>query len=127
VTSAGGIDLHGLRVLVVEDMLLIADLITEELQDKGCDVVGPAPRVERGLTLANTERLDGALLDVNLAGERCFPIAEALTARGIPFAFLTGFGDSVLPPAYQHAPRLAKPFDLGELVSLVDRCFRKTR
>ncbi len=120
-------DLHGLRVLVVEDMLLIADLIAEELQDKGCDVVGPVPRVERGLALANTERLDGALLDVNLAGERCFPIAEVLAARGVPFAFLTGFDNSVLPPAYRHAPRLTKPFNLRELVSLVDRCFRKTR
>jgi DNA-binding response OmpR family regulator len=88
--AADKLDLSGLRVLVVEDALLIADLITEALRDHGCSVVGPVPRLGQGSALATVEQLDGALLDVNLAGERCFPIAQALAARGIPFAFLTG-------------------------------------
>ncbi|MBN8909400.1 MAG: response regulator, partial [Rhodospirillales bacterium] len=62
-------------------------------------------------------------LDVNLAGEHSFPIADVLTERGIPFAFLTGYGDGIIPPQYQSVPRLSKPFDLGELVNLA-RGFR---
>ncbi len=117
-------DLRGIRVLVVEDTFLIADLIVETLSDLGCRVVGPAARLNQGLALVNGEPLDGALLDVNLAGEQCFPIADALAERRVPFAFLTGYGDVGIPAAYQQVPRLAKPFALPELVALVGRCFR---
>lgn len=116
-------DLHGLRVLVVEDMLLVAEVIVEELHDQGCTVVGPVARLEQGLALANSAELDGALLDVNLAGERCFPIAEELDKRSIPYAFLTGYGEGGIPPEYQHAPRLVKPFRPEALVELVARYF----
>ncbi len=117
-------DLNGIRVLVVEDMFLIADLIVETLREHGCSIVGPAARLEQGLALVDGKTLDGALLDVNLAGERCFPIADALAQRHIPFAFLTGYGDAGIPTAYQQVPRLAKPFTLPELVALVGRCFK---
>jgi len=116
-------NLNGLRVLVVEDVLLIADLIVEVLAAHGCSVVGPVPRLEKGLALATVEQLDGALLDVNLAGERCFPIAEALAARGIPFALLTGYGDAGIPSTYRGAARLTKPFHVDSLVELVARQF----
>jgi DNA-binding response OmpR family regulator len=117
-------DLSGLRILVVEDSVLIADVIVQTLGDLGCTIIGPVPRLARGLTLATTEHLDGALLDINLAGERCFPIAEALAARGIPFAFLTGYGDFGTPIEYRGAPWLAKPFSMASLVELVARSFR---
>lgn len=105
--------------------MLVAEMIAEALQEEGCAVVGPVPRLREGVALASEERLDGALLDVNLAGEHCFPIAEALTARGVPFAFLTGYGDGALPPAWQGVPRLGKPFDLGALVALVGQLFQR--
>lgn len=114
-------DLRGLRILVVEDTLLVADMIVEELSDHGCRIVGPAPRLAQGLSLATGEALDGAFLDVNLAGERCFPIADALAARGIPFAFLSGYGDAGIPPQYRDVPRLAKPFELQDLTEMAAR------
>ena len=117
-------DQSGPCVLVVEDALLVADLIVEALEDLGCTIIGPVPRLAQALALATTEHLDGALLDVNLAGERCFPIAEALAARGIPFAFLTGYGDYGMPPEYRGTPRLAKPFSIASLVELVARSFK---
>ena len=116
-------DLQGLRVLVVEDTMLVADVIVEQLQDCGCEVVGPAARVNRALELARREKLDGALLDVNLAGEYCFPIAQVLASRGIPFAFLTGYGDSAIPPEYRDVQRLQKPFELKDLVRIVGTTF----
>lgn len=115
--SASGV--RGMRVLVVEDTLLIAEVIADELRDQGCNVVGPAARLEQGLALAADERLDGALLDVNLAGELCFPIADELAKRGVPFAFLTGYGDSVIPAGYRDMPRLTKPFNGANLVGLL--------
>jgi CheY-like chemotaxis protein len=126
-TTPDGTELTGLRILVVEDTLLIADMIVEELEVVGCEAVGPASRVESGLALAVAERLDGALLDVNLNGEMCFPIADALAQRGVPMAFLTGYGEATLPPAFQHLPRLAKPFRVDELTSLVRSQFARRR
>ena len=108
--------LSGLRLLVVEDTFLVADLIVEQLLECGCEVVGPAARLPKALALAEQEALDGALLDVNLAGEYSFPVASALAARGVPFIFLTGYGQSVIPEAFRAAPRLAKPFDMDDLV-----------
>ena len=117
-------DLHGLRILVVEDSVLIADVIVELLGDHGCTPVGPVSRLGQGLLLAAAEaHLDGALLDVNLAGEPCFPIAEALGARGVPFAFLTGYAEVGIPAEYQAVPRLTKPFRIETLLRLVARCF----
>jgi len=118
------VDLSGVTVLVVEDTALVADLLVEELRSAGCRVIGPAPRLKQGLELAATPGLDGALLDVNLAGEDCFPIADALAARGVPFAFLSGYGTTVLPAAYRDAPFLPKPVNLVEMYALVTRHFR---
>jgi DNA-binding response OmpR family regulator len=114
-----------MRILVAEDGVMIADLIADELKDQGCDVVGPVPRVEQGLGLAKTEHLDCALLDIDLAGEMSFPIAAVLVARGVPFAFLTGYTDSTVPAIYRGVPRLAKPFYLRDLVAFISNNFRK--
>jgi DNA-binding LytR/AlgR family response regulator len=120
-------DLTGLRVLVVEDMMLVAEEISEELRSCGCVVVGPAAHVREALGLVEKEALHGALLDVNLAGEFCFPIAAALRALDVPVVFLTGYSESALfPPEFRDIPRLAKPFDSSALVDLVDRHFRSS-
>jgi CheY-like chemotaxis protein len=118
--------LQGLRILVVEDLLLLADVISEGLASHGCEVVGPAGRLERGLALAREARFDCAVLDINLVGESSFPIAEVLARRGTPFVFVTGYGtDTALPPAFRHVPRLAKPFHVHDLVDVVARCCGK--
>jgi CheY-like chemotaxis protein len=118
-------EIAGLRVLVVEDTLLVAEVIIDELTELGCSIVGPASRLQQGLALALREQFDGALLDVNLAGERCFPIADALTERGIPFAFLTGYGDAGIPSQYRAAPRLSKPFYPDDLERMIARSFKR--
>jgi DNA-binding response OmpR family regulator len=118
--------LDGLRILIVEDLTLLADTLAETLEDCGCTIVGPVGRVQRALPFASKTPLDGAVLDVNLADELCFPIAAALKARGIPFIFLTGCSDeSVFPPEFCATPRLGKPFVTRELVELAARQFSR--
>jgi len=107
-------ELRGLKVLVVEDNFLVAELVRSLLEDCGCETVGPAGRVDSALALIEDDdgALDGAVLDINLAGEYCFPIAERLHQRGVPFFFLTGYDDGqIIPPQFREVPRLAKPFD----------------
>jgi CheY-like chemotaxis protein len=103
--------LTGRRVLVVEDESLVAMLLETILEDMGCTPVGPVATVEEGLAMvADEQSLDAALLDVNVAGREVFPIAEALTARGVPFVFSTGYGEGGLPDAWRGHPTVQKPF-----------------
>jgi two-component SAPR family response regulator len=117
-------DLSGLKILVVEDDFLVAELLREILVNCGCDVVGPAPRVDTGLRLLDQTKLDGAVLDINLNGQKCFPIAAALSERSVPFVFLTGYEDAaMIPPEFREIPRLSKPVDPARLASIASTLF----
>lgn len=85
--------LKGKRILVVEDEALIAVMVEDMLAEMGCEVVGPAATIESALAFSRSEVLDGAVLDVNVRGERIDPVAEALMSRGIPVLFATGYGE----------------------------------
>lgn len=112
----------GRRVLVVEDEALVAAQIEDLLADAGYIVVGPAARVSEGFDQLYAAAPDAALLDINLAGERSFPLAELLRAKRVPFAFCTGYGEAaVLPEHLRDAPLIAKPFETHELLKLVAR------
>jgi CheY-like chemotaxis protein len=108
--------LQGLRVLVVEDEYLVATLIEEMLESAGCVVAGPIPRLAEALDAADIEACDAAVLDINLAGERVYPVAEVLSRRNIPFLFVTGYSAGSLPGEYAKRPRICKPFKIADLV-----------
>jgi DNA-binding response OmpR family regulator len=109
-------DLTGRRILVVEDEMMIAMLVEDMLSDLGCTVVGPAHGLESALRLANSETgLDAALLDVNLAGQPVFPVADALRAKGVPAIFSTGYGEAGLRDVDAGAQVLQKPFRAADL------------
>lgn len=113
--------LSGLKLLVVEDETLVAMMLEMMLDGFGCSVVGVAGTLSRGLALANDEELclDGAILDVNLGGEKVYPVAERLTRRGVPFIFCTGYGMAGLTESFAHVPTLAKPYEARDLESLL--------
>lgn len=107
------------RVLLVEDEALVAMLVEDFLTDLGCEVVGPAMRLEPGLQMAATADVDFAVLDINLAGKHSFPIAQVLRERGIPFLFASGYGVAGLAEGFEATPVLQKPFDKSELEKAV--------
>lgn len=109
------------RILVVEDEFLIALDIAGVLEQAGFDVIGPAGRVGEALTAIQGIDVYGALVDGNLGGEPVGALADALSARGIPFAFVTGYGRDRLPAAYQSAPLVKKPFTQAELLAAINR------
>jgi len=84
-------------------------------------VVGPVPDLGGSLRLLDQGSLDGALLDINLAGTLSFPLAEALKERGVPFVFLTGYDEGTLfPPEFRAVRRISKPFDRKELAEVIE-------
>jgi CheY-like chemotaxis protein len=98
------------RVLLVEDEYMIAQDMAYELQALGAEVIGPAGSVAGALRLVETETaIDAAFLDLNLNGERAYPIADLLLARGIHVVFTTGYDENAIPQPYAHVPRCGKP------------------
>ncbi|HZK99315.1 MAG TPA: response regulator [Caulobacteraceae bacterium] len=108
-------DFANRRILVVEDEIMIAMMIEGMLTDLGCEIVGPASKLEAAIALATEEALDAALLDVTIRGGQVFPVAEILRRRSIPFILASGYGDWALPEAFQGSPRLQKPFTAAAL------------
>jgi CheY-like chemotaxis protein len=80
------------------------------LTEWGCIVVGPAARVGQALKLLNEQPVDGAVLDLNIAGELVYPVADELTKRGLPYIFATGYGASGLTEPYRGQRVVEKPF-----------------
>lgn len=92
---------------------MVAMMLEDMLAELGCVVAGSAGDVLRGLAFAEDDdlALDAAVLDINLGGEKVFPVAERLVARRVPFIFATGYGRDGVAAAFQGAPVLSKPFN----------------
>lgn len=107
------------RILVVDDEPLISMMVEDWLNELGCEVLGPARSVHQGLELVQNAAPDAAILDVNLAGETCYPLAEALRNRGVPLAFATG--DRGLNPSsgFNDPILLHKPFDFESVKAVL--------
>jgi DNA-binding response OmpR family regulator len=67
------------------------------------------------MQMARERALDGAILDINLNGRPCFPVCAILSARRIPFIFLTGYPDAAIPVEYRGAALVTKPFEPNEM------------
>jgi DNA-binding response OmpR family regulator len=107
------------RVLLLEDEWLIADEVELALQAAGFDVLGPVGRVCDAMDLLVSQRVDVAVLDINLHGERSFGVAEQLARTATPFVFLSGYSDLELPQHLRDRPLMHKPVDLARLCRYV--------
>jgi DNA-binding response OmpR family regulator len=109
------------RILVVEDEMMILMMIEDMLADLGHEVAGVAQTLSRALALAEGEGFDMAILDINLAGERSFPVARRLRERGVPFMFATGYGVMGLEDPFRDVLTLKKPFQIRDLAKALDQ------
>jgi CheY-like chemotaxis protein len=107
------------RILIVEDEVLIAMLLEDIVTDLGHDPIGPMMRLQPALTAAETGDFDFAILDINLAGQQSFPVADCLRRRGIPFIFASGYGGAGLGEGYSDIPVLQKPYDSCQIAQMI--------
>lgn len=101
--------LQGLRILIVEDELLVALETQAVVQGFGGIVVGPYSRVPIALRALESHPVDGAILDINVAGIQSLAIAEMLRQRNVPFIFCTGYDRDSVPLRYREVPMVDKP------------------
>ncbi|PAX07983.1 hypothetical protein [Sphingomonas lenta] len=109
--------LAGKRILVLEDDFYLASDEKELLERAGASVAGPFGRSCDERDLLDAGPVDAAVVDVNLGTGPDFGLARLLTDRGVPFVFVTGYDEAVIPDELSHAPRLEKPIRERELVA----------
>ena len=107
------------RILIVEDEYLLATDLVRALGARGVDVVGPIATLDGAARLVEQERIDSAILDINLRGEMAYPIADRLCAAGIPFVIASGYGRANLPERFAGVPHIEKPFDAEAVLALL--------
>jgi PAS domain S-box-containing protein len=112
--------LKGKRIIVIEDEPLVAMDVESMLTDAGCKIVGAAGTLDDAKALCSNALCDAAVVDANLKGHAVDELAVTLTARNIPFAFVTGYGCEALPHGFQDAIIVKKPFTQDELLAVVE-------
>ncbi|WP_416357723.1 response regulator [Aureimonas phyllosphaerae] len=118
--TASAFELSGQRVLIVEDEYFAAEALTAAVRAGGGEVVGPVASVDDALNvLEGGGPVDAAILDVNLAGDKVFPVAHALRRHGVPIVFVTGYDDWIIPQEYDDVPVFRKPADTDNVVRLL--------
>ena len=103
------------RVLVVEDEYLIRMLLEDMLDELGYGVAAAVGTISEARQLAADGQFNAAILDVNLDGQEIYPVADILLKRGLPFVFVTGYGERSLPEPYRGHPSLQKPYLADQL------------
>lgn len=116
--------LTGRSVLVIEDEMLILMMIEDMLADLGCESVAVASRIDPALRLIEGQVFDTAMLDMNLNGIESYPIADALTARDVPYFFSTGNSLTDMKDGYRDQDVLKKPFTVEQLSNMLSRSLR---
>lgn len=103
---------QGRRILIVEDQYLLADDMRADFERAGAEVIGPVGRIRDALDLLEGDiLLDGAVLDIDLAGEKVYAVADVLRARRVPFIFATGYDAEMIPAAYASVTSCTKPIE----------------
>ncbi len=120
-TAGACIALAGGSIMLVEDEAIVALALNDSLTDMGFSVVGPFSRISDACRALQDNQVDGAILDVNLAGETVYSLAEILTARKIPFVFATGYGAESIESRFRHIPVLQKPIEKDMLTRVFVR------
>ena len=113
---------HSRRVLLVEDEVLVAMMVQECLTESGHSVLGPISRASEALLAAEEGEFDAAILDINLGDGMAYPVAETLSARGIPFVFVTGYEADAVDERFRDVPILQKPIER----QMLERIFPRT-
>ena len=107
------------RVLIVEDEPLVAELLEQMLIEAGYEIAACVGALEKALAFLDRGSCDFAVLDINLRGKTTEPVAAILRTRGVPFLFVSGYGNAQASGRYLDAPLLSKPFRDEQLIRAI--------
>lgn len=113
-----------IRILIVEDEVIVAMAMQMELGAAGYDVCGIAATAGKAMDLFREHRPDIVLMDVNLSGgDDGIDLAQTLRLAGrVPVVFLTGYADSEVLARIEnipHSTHLVKPADIDRIEAAI--------
>jgi|KBSSwiStaDraftv2_1062776.scaffolds.fasta_scaffold1405514_1 DNA-binding NtrC family response regulator len=109
-----------LKVLLVEDEVLVGLYTCDLLRGLGAEKVIFANTIAESIRHLENGLFDVVLIDALLQGVPAASVVEAVSARGIPFGFVTGFSDlSVLPEHMRQYARIEKPISEHKLIAFL--------
>jgi CheY-like chemotaxis protein len=106
-------------VLIVEDEPLILLELQHMLSELGWAVTHFASDIDKAIDIAQMERFDIAILDVNVKGRTSFAVAEVLRNRNVPVVLATGYSTEIIIENYPGAIFLQKPYLKAELAEAI--------
>jgi CheY-like chemotaxis protein len=104
-------------ILVVDDEAPIVDVLCMLLEDEGFTVIGETDPV-RAVHVIREARPSLMLTDVMMPGMSGYELASL--AREIEPDMQVVFMSAVVEKAHHGRPFIAKPFDLGQVIDMVD-------
>ena len=113
------------RIFIVEDEYLIRMLLEDMLADLGYAVSDAVGTVAEASEIATKGEFDIAILDVNVGGQEIYPVADILAKRGLPFVFVSGYGEAALAERHRGRPALQKPFQAEQIKTTLASLFSK--
>lgn len=111
--------LENLRILLIEDEVVIAMTAEDMLEEMGCHVAAQASSFNDAMAQAIAGDFDLALLDINLNGTMSLPIAHKLREAGKPFVFTTGYGNVGIEDEFGDVTVVTKPYTIRSLSSAI--------
>ncbi|WP_246333346.1 HWE histidine kinase domain-containing protein [Aureimonas mangrovi] len=112
--------LDGLNGLIVEDNMIISLDAEQVMDDNGMANVFVAASIAEARKVIEAQAVDVAVLDVNLGTETSFALLPDLNAKGVPYVFVTGYGEHIdFPPAAGRVVAIRKPFAADELLAAI--------
>jgi DNA-binding NtrC family response regulator len=99
---------------------MVAMMVEQVLTELGLCVVGPYGTIDDALQAVRESPVDAAILDINLGGQSVYPLVDFLTTRGLPTAFISGYGAESVDRRYGHIPLMQKPIDRQILLNLLN-------
>lgn len=114
--------LSGKRILIVEDEYLVAMELADEMEQLGAEIVALTGSLDEAMRAAD-DALDGALVDLQLGGDKAFAVAEKLRRARVPVILTTGYDVAGLPEGLRDCPRITKPFSPDQLRRMAEHVF----
>jgi hypothetical protein len=117
----GGIHMESKRVFLLERDRVEAGAVASLIEQCGHQVAGVAHSLEDAIKV-RVDALDFALLERDLGdGTDATPIAEILSAAGVPYAFIIRSGDPTDPTLFPGAAFLRKPLSTLAIEAVLEQ------
>lgn len=115
-----------MKVLIVEDEVLIRMILSDSLKDYGCEIVGETNSGEESIRLAVLKKPDLVLMDIKLKGDMdgLKAASEINKIKKIPIAIISAYSKGDIDKYYKIDNFLGfygKPLSEKSLIAIINK------